>query len=192
MTDSPRVVATVGGLVTESSATLGIYADGLDPAAVTALLGVAPTRVHSRGDRRGPRSPPFERGAWLLSVRGTAPLGPEEMTTELLDRLPSDAATWATLGDRYEVQLRIAIHVDGGNQGFDLSPAVMRRIAALGATVVFDIYADADGEGELDRAERAFAGLRRARRRRGRVRCSRFDVALVLVSMDASFWDRPG
>ena len=132
----------------ESVVTLAVYADDLDPADVTGLLDCAPTRSHRRGERRSPTSLPFDKGAWLLTLRGTAPLGPEQLATALLDQLPSDERTWAGLAERFDVQLRFGVHMSGWNKGLDLSAAILRRLAGLGAKLVFDIYADDEASDE--------------------------------------------
>ena len=61
---------------------------------------------------------------------------------EVLDQLPSAGDVMQRLRDSYEVQLRIALHLGGFNEGFDLSPEVVERIAKLSVPMVFDIYAD--------------------------------------------------
>lgn len=59
------MIAEVGGVVDESSATLAIYGDDLDPVDVTRLLGVEPTKSFLPGHRPGPRSPAIKHGnAW--------------------------------------------------------------------------------------------------------------------------------
>ncbi|MEO0988782.1 MAG: hypothetical protein AAFY20_25070, partial [Cyanobacteria bacterium J06639_14] len=52
------------------------------------------------------------------------------------------------LASKYEIQLRISIHMEGWNQGFDLSSEIIQQIAAVGAKIVFDIYAYADDDVE--------------------------------------------
>ncbi len=148
--DEPRVLCTVGGPVDEVGVCVAVYGEDLDPAEVSAILGCTPTSAHRRGDRRGPKSPLYKRGAWLLEVRGTTPEGPEELVAKLLGQLRSDEAVWLKLGERYEVQLRFGIHMTGWNRGFDLSAELVERVARLHAKVGFDIYAyggeDASGD----------------------------------------------
>jgi hypothetical protein len=151
--DEPRVLCTVGGPVDEVGVCVAVYGEDLDPAEVSALLGCTPTSSHRRGDRRGPRSPLYKRGAWLLEVRGTAPEGPEELVAKLLGQLPSDEGVWLKMGERYEVQLRLGIHMTGWNRGFDLSAALVGKVVRLHAKMGFDIYAYG-GEDEPGDAKR--------------------------------------
>jgi hypothetical protein len=59
------------------SATLRIFGQNLDLDAITERLGVHPSHVHRKGERRGPRSPEYKHDMWSLK----APL-PEETALE--------------------------------------------------------------------------------------------------------------
>jgi hypothetical protein len=136
----------VGGVVDETSVTLGVYGEDLDPGQVTGLLGCEPTRAHRRGDpmkRGGAR----QKGAWLLSLRGRG--SPEELTVALLDRLPAEDV-WLDLAGRHDVQLRYGLFLERWNRGLDLSPTLVARISRLHAVVIFDIYGP---DGEVDVVE---------------------------------------
>ena len=143
----PEIVGEAGGLVDESRLTLGIHGEDLDPDEISRLLGCAPSASHRRGDPR-PSGPSWPRGAWLLSVEGKSPMGPEELVHLLLARLPTDETLWSGLRRRFRMQLSFGICTERWNRGFELSPDAIRRIEALGAGVDFDIYAnleEADG-----------------------------------------------
>ena len=78
----------MGGLVDRCSVTLGIYGQDVDPDSITEILKCQPTTSHRKGDRTSPRVPsPRRQGAWLLCVEGEAPVEPEELITQLLDRI---------------------------------------------------------------------------------------------------------
>ena len=136
-----RVLAEVGGPVDESSATLAVYGRDLDPGEVAALIGIEPSNSFRRGFKRGPRSPAMPHGAWLLEVRGVAPDGPAVQIEALLAKLPQSAQVWRQLSERYTVQLRVALHMQGLNKGFSLSKQLTSRLAALGVDIEFDLYA---------------------------------------------------
>jgi hypothetical protein len=143
-----EIIGEIGGLVDTSRLTLGIYGEGLDPDEISRLLGCAPSTAHRRGDapRRGP---PYAEGAWLLSVEGQSPTGPEELVHLLLASLPADDGLWADLRSKFRLRLGFGIFTEGWNRGFVLSAEAVRRINALGAGLGFDIYANLDdGEGE--------------------------------------------
>ena len=78
------------------------------------------------------------QGAWFLENRGTA--APEELTNQLLDRLPADEGVWRAIAGRYKLQLRFGLFLSSRNQMLDLSPTLVTRIARIHACVIFDIY----------------------------------------------------
>ena len=141
------VLAEVGGMVDESRVTLAIYGDDLDPEVVSKAVGCAPTSAHRKGERRTERSQPARTGAWLLTVEGWAPQGPDDLIRLLLDRFPSTREFWRPLSERYSVSIQVGIHTGGWNRGFDLQPETIVAMALLGGSLGFDLYFYGD-EGE--------------------------------------------
>jgi len=146
-----EALAEVGGLPDECGVTLAIYGDDLDPDEITHLLGVRPTRAHRQGDRPKPDSRfSFPQGAWFLERRGTAPVGPDELTNAVLDLLPTDPERWRPIWDRFDIQVCYRLHFSGWNKGFALPRELVARIAAIGALMSLDIYAYGEDEGLQD------------------------------------------
>jgi Domain of unknown function (DUF4279) len=145
-----RVIATVGGSVDEVRVTLALYGDDLDPVEISNLLGCGPTSSHRRGETRiGNKTDHvtvYKQGAWFLSVEGRAPRTADALTTELLEKVSSDDSVWSALGHRFDVQMRYGIFLEAWNRGFGLSRDVVRRVAGLGASLEFDVYADLESE----------------------------------------------
>lgn len=139
-TEQIQEAITVGGLVDESQVSLGVYGDDLDPDELSERLGAQPTRAHRKGELHGRRSLPWKKGAWILTERGTAPVGPDELIHRLLDRLPDDAALWAELGARFKMRLGVGVFLEAWNRGFTLGPRTLERVARLGLELDFDIY----------------------------------------------------
>jgi hypothetical protein len=69
------------------------------------------------------------------------PVGPDELLGQLLARLPTDAAIWRELTARFDVQLRFGIFLDESNRGFELDPKHLAQLTVMGATLLFDLYA---------------------------------------------------
>lgn len=139
--------ATAGGLVDRCRVGLSLHGEALDPAEITRLLGVEPTRAHRPGEARSSRgraAPPWRAGTWVLDLKGAAPRGPEQLLGELLDRLPSDPRVWEALRARHEVRLGLAVYLDDWNRGFSLEPALLQRVAALGLGLDVEIYGALD------------------------------------------------
>ena len=143
-----KIIATVGGVVDESSATLCIYGESLEPDEVSDLLGTQPTNSFRRGYQKVPRSQPMPHGAWFLRVEGQSPKGPGEHIHELLLRLPTSTKIWAELRERYTAKVSVAIHMVGWNKGFELQATQIERLASLGLHLDFDIYTYDEEEGK--------------------------------------------
>ena len=139
---SPTNIAYVGGGIDEVGVCFAMYGEDLDPTAISPIVGCEATSSHRRGDRRGPHTPPSKHVAWFLQLRGRAPRTVDDLLTELLGSIPLDAVP--RLRERYEVQIRIALHMDGWNKGFQLSPDVLERLASLNVPVLFDVYSYAE------------------------------------------------
>lgn len=135
-----EVLLEVGGLPDECGVSLSIYGEDLEPDEITLLLGVVPTSSHRRGDVRGPRGWPARMGAWFLECRGKPPNGPNELTKAVLDQVPGDPERWKSIKERFDIQMRYGVHLSGWNKGFDLSRELVARVAAIGATLSFDLY----------------------------------------------------
>jgi hypothetical protein len=49
---------------------------------------------------------------------------------------------WLDLAQHYDLQLRVAVHLDDWNRGFSLSHENLAEVERVGARLEFDIYAD--------------------------------------------------
>jgi hypothetical protein len=136
-----RVLAEVGGPIDEVSVTLALYSEELEPQEISRALGVEPTSAHRRGERRSPTSPPFLSVAWLLTERGRDAERAEAIIDRLLKQLPEDPEVWRDLMIRYEIQFRFGLHMKEWNKGLSIPLEQVTRIAELGASMEFDIYA---------------------------------------------------
>lgn len=156
--DSSDDVLIVGGAVDKTSITLAIYGDDLIPEEISQLLGYEAEYIRRR-ERRSPRASPYKKSAWLFNQKGEAPITAEEIIREILSKVSTDSRFWKELSSRYDVQVRIAIHMENWNKGFDLSAEIIQQIASLGAEMVFDIYAYVDEEVQdaLDNVLRSLA-----------------------------------
>jgi Domain of unknown function (DUF4279) len=144
-------VLIVGGPVEKTSVSLCLYGEDLNPDEISGVLSCQPTRAHRRGDLKhhNLRFAPYRTGMWSLNLKGFAPITAAELIQGLLSRVSTDAQVWQELSAAYEVQLRIAPHMETWNTEFYLHPQTIQRISELGAIVVFDIYAH--GENCLSR-----------------------------------------
>jgi uncharacterized protein DUF4279 len=136
-----QVLAEVGGPIDDVNVTLALYSEGLEPQEISRALGVEPTSAHRRGERRGSRSPPYSSGAWFLKEHGRDGELVEAIIDRLLNQLPENPAVWLDLSIRHKIQFRFGLHMTGWNKGLSISLKQVTRIAELGASMEFDIYA---------------------------------------------------
>ena len=138
------IEAGAGGLVDETNVTLALYGEALDPTELTRTLGCSPTRSFAKGFTHSERSPPMRQGAWLLTLTGKAPLGPDQLIKSLLGRLSLTQEAWLDLAQRYRLTVQVGLHLDAWNRGFSLSRETLAGIVRIGAQLEFDIYADGE------------------------------------------------
>jgi hypothetical protein len=73
---------------------------------------------------------------------------PDELVESLLSRVSASSAVWEQLNAQYKVSVSFGIFIANWNRGFALAPATVGRLAAIGVTLEFDIYADLGDEHE--------------------------------------------
>lgn len=141
-------VGQAGGLVDETRVTLALYGESLRPDEVSNLLGVQPTYAHERGDLRKHTGKPHRRGAWMLTVEGVAPVGPDDLLVGLLSRLPVDREFWRMLRTTCEVKAVVAVFQRTWNRGFGLRAETIALLDVAGVPLEFDLYCDGEAGNE--------------------------------------------
>jgi hypothetical protein len=130
--------------VTEIHVFLGIFQFGDDPQVVTDLLGVAPTKAWAPGaampGKAGERGGRWPHGRWVLVSPGGRQASVEEQLLSLLPLLEERPDALAEAKRRYEVGLMCAAYYHEVNPGFHLDVELLRRVAALGLDLDFDLY----------------------------------------------------
>lgn len=130
-----------GDIADRASVSLRVFAPDLDPLVVTNALAVAPTFAARRGDRRHSNSANWLQpvGIWTL-----APASPqrtlEQSIDTLLDQLPSDLAIWSRVATLGSIDVFGGFFVTDGTSGFDLSPALLARMAERHIRLSVDVY----------------------------------------------------
>lgn len=138
-------IAEVGGGVDETRVALRIYGLHLDPNEISKLLGCPPTQSHFRGDKSR-RGPPTAEGAWVLALKGEAPVTPNELLARLLNILPSDPVLWQAMTTKYRIDVSFGLFVTAWVRGFELEPALIARLATMGVPVGFSIYSEREDD----------------------------------------------
>ncbi len=140
----------VGGDVEEVVITLRVFADDLDPAWVTRVLGVQPTFSGRKGDRRSSRTRDIVQpvGIWQLELPGTKEWVLGDAIGTLLSRLPSEIGVWEQLAQRASADVFCGLFLDQWNRGADLSYEILGELARRRLGLSLDIYGEARDEAE--------------------------------------------
>ena len=114
---------------------------GDDPGVVTRLLGITPTHVLRRGQRRpGPNAPPAKYELWALdsTLPEAAPF--DEHLASIVSQLEAAAGGMREVMARFSAHLQCHSHFSTNNPGFAIPAALVQRVAALGLGIDFDLY----------------------------------------------------
>ena len=128
-----------------SLACLRIWGETLAPDEVTRLLGAQPTESRSKGDvkyrSREGREAIAKEGAWFLRADDRTPADVDGQVTEILGKLTDDLDTWASLVQRFGVDLSFGWFMEHSNEGIELSPKTLAAVGARGIRISVDLYA---------------------------------------------------
>jgi hypothetical protein len=124
--------------------------DDLDPAVITQLLGCEPSRAQVNGEQLPTSQGGFRTargGMWRLQTADRTPEDLNSQIGELLSKLSDDLQVWASLRERYRIDLFCGIFLKGGNEGLSISPESSAALGARGIELGLDIYGQLE-EGE--------------------------------------------
>lgn len=120
-----------------------VESDLLEPDAITARIGIQPTRTNIRGEPRTPKSGlVWKANHWIFEPQKDVPDELERKLSFLLAQLENVATSIFTLSEECDISINIVYkgyHEWMG--GWHLDKQTMSRILSLGAGVDLDIYA---------------------------------------------------
>jgi hypothetical protein len=141
--NAPDGTVWFGGPVGWFSVALSLGGEDLDPAQISQILGVEPTRGHAKGDPvagtdRGVR----RNGAWSRALKpgDTDEWDVGEVIRTLLADFPAPEEQWAQLPAGVSRRLRLGLELATANQGLSLAPDICAWLGQRGITVELDIY----------------------------------------------------
>jgi hypothetical protein len=131
-------------LLDDCRASLRITGDDLEPNEVTRLLGCQPSEAWEKGQPMPgrARAPRANTGGWLLRSDLPKLSELEAKIQNILDRITDDREAWLAIHNRFRADIFCGLFMHEMNQGFELSPSILRRLADRGLKIGFDIYAD--------------------------------------------------
>ena len=141
-----RRFVTIGGDLDKACATIRVIGPRLDPAKVTALLKVRPTKSHRRGDVVNPPYPArSSQGVWLLESNYVNGRNLESAIWRLLRQLPSDFGKWTRALAGAKANLFCGLFLNAWNRSLNLSDTLLAELGRRKLTLQVDIFGD-DGK----------------------------------------------
>jgi hypothetical protein len=133
----------VGGDLDEACATIRVIGLHLDPARVTALLRVRPTKSHRRGDIVNPPYPArSSHGIWLLKSNHVKGHNLESAIWRLLRRLPSDFGRWTRALAGAKASMFCGLFLNAWNRHLNFSDKLLVELGRRKMKLQFDIFGD--------------------------------------------------
>jgi hypothetical protein len=113
------------------SATLRVHGDDVPFEEITQRLGVKPTRLHRKGECRGPRSPSYRHDAWMYqsSLHESEPL--ERHIEALWQVVQPELEYIKALKQRFKVDVFCGYRSNCDHAGFEVSHKCLELFLAL-------------------------------------------------------------
>lgn len=145
---APPGTVWFGGHLEWFSVALTITGESLDPAEVTRILGVQPTRSYAKGDpvHRTDGPVAYRRsGHWARAQKrdDTDEWDVEEVIKAVIADFTAPEEAWSRLPSDAAARLWLGLELTGRNQGLSLEPEVAAWLARRGIRLELDIYRDA-------------------------------------------------
>lgn len=130
------------GNLSRTKVGIRIYGDDLVPDEVTNLLQCQPTEIRKMGDVRGSKENPriVTTGSWRFHVDENDVSILEEKVDKLLKQLTDDLLIWKQLTDRFQTDIFCGLFLEDFNEGFSLSPEILKKLSDRNLEIGFDIY----------------------------------------------------
>jgi hypothetical protein len=127
-----------------SNITLRIMGPNLDPEKMTRQLGCPPTASARAGETFTSHtgvSGVLKEGFWILEYAQKEPAQIDGRILALLDQLTSDIVVWKKITRNFHAGLYCGLIMAEYNEGWELSPEVLRRLSERRLKVSFDLFA---------------------------------------------------
>ncbi len=134
--------------ISRSTVSIRLFGAKLDPEYLTQRLGCLPSSAAKKGDKltkRDGKTRIVKNGFWRLEYGANDTVILEEKIELLLGKLTDNLDAWQEITKDLEVaDIFCGLFIDKWNEGFVLSPSIMRKISDRGLKIGFDIYAPTD------------------------------------------------
>jgi hypothetical protein len=131
--------------ISRSTVSLRIFGININPDLLTQSLGCSPSLAAKRGESFSFKPDGKKRiakeGFWRLEYEENDALNLEEKIEFLLGHLTNDLNAWqVATQDARGADLFCGLFIDHWNEGFELSPKLLRKIGERNLQLSFDVY----------------------------------------------------
>jgi len=127
-------------------ASLRIFGDSIDPEAISSYLGLLSDHQHRVGDPIGSgQEHTYKHNMWILKSKAPPEASLEVHLDDILTRVESKQLYLRSLAEHATVDFYCVVF---WNNGFQLGPQTLSRMAGLGATFGVVVYPDDSGTAE--------------------------------------------
>ena len=134
--------------ISRSTVSLRLFDKKLDPENLTQLLGCTPSYSASAGETLilpNGKTRLVKIGYWRLEYGDSDAIDLEEKIELLLAKLTDNLDAWQKATKTIKTaDLFCGLFLDTWNEGFQLSPNLLRKIAERNLTISFDLYSPTD------------------------------------------------
>ena len=130
--------------ISRTAASLRFWGDDLDPDALTARLGRAPTSSQTKGQAIVGKNTGqvciAKTGGWRLKAESREPGDLDDQISELLGGLTEDLSVWRDLAAKYSPDIFVGFFMHRGNEGIEISAESLSALSSRGISLSLDIY----------------------------------------------------
>jgi len=130
-----------------SATTLRIGGDTLTPDEISRLLGARPSFARTKGEQwKGKvsgRVYTARTGQWRLGAEDRKPADIDGQIAEILNQLTPDLDVWASLSERFKIDLFCGWFMEDSSEGVEISAASLRALGLRGIVLGVCLYAPA-------------------------------------------------
>ena len=132
--------------ITRSTVSIRFSGKNLNPEQLTLLLGCLPTETGNTGEEIVTKSGNLRKvtkGFWHLEYGDSDEVDLGEKVNLLLGKLTNDLTTWRQVTHEFKAGVFCGLFMDNMNEGFTLSPDLLRKLADRQIEIGIDIYSPA-------------------------------------------------
>jgi hypothetical protein len=134
--------------ISRSTVSIRLFGVKLDPEYLTQCLGCSPTSAAKTGEKitkPNGKTRIVKMGFWHLAYGASDAVILEEKIELLFGKLTDNLDVWKEITESAEgADLFCGLFIDRWNEGFILSPSIMRKISDRNLEIDFDIYTPTD------------------------------------------------